>query len=482
MKEKSNTIYNDAKLWQIGFFSLNNTATNLALFIMGQYSYYTQNVLGLAAAIIGIIATSTRLFDAITDPIIGFMVDKTDTKFGKLRPYMLIGNIIIWICMYIIFTTPQDWSIGRKYLHTSFFYFVYIIGYTCQTVVTKAGQAVLTNNPKKRPYFSGFDGVFTQMAAALVPLLITSILADKYSVGKFAPELNNGKGMGMLNPDMWKEAVIIVGLVSIVLTILAIIGISEKDKSENFGSASIVTNVKFSDYADIIKNNRALQMLIVSAATDKLGLLLMNGTMTYVFANLILNVKLQGIYSSYLMIPIIIMSFAGVGIASRFGLKKAFLGSTWGSMILLAIMFIIRPNPEEPMIFIVLMIVQKCIASIANSAVIPMIADCTNYEEYRSKNFVPGMIGTLFSFVDKVVSSLQGLILGFALTLAGVGHIVIEPNKPVNSTFNLAIMICFCIVPILGHLASIIAMKYYHLDAEEMKKIQIELEKRKAEA
>ena len=58
--------YNNARLWQIGFFSLNNCATNIAMFLMMQYSYFTQNVLGLAAAIIGLIATGTRIFDAIT--------------------------------------------------------------------------------------------------------------------------------------------------------------------------------------------------------------------------------------------------------------------------------------------------------------------------------------------------------------------------------------------------------------------------------
>ena len=91
--------YNNAKIWQIGFFSLNNCATNIAMFLMMQYSYFTQNVLGMAAAIIGIIATSTRIFDAVTDPIVGFLVDRTNGKFGKFRPYMLVGNVIIWACL-----------------------------------------------------------------------------------------------------------------------------------------------------------------------------------------------------------------------------------------------------------------------------------------------------------------------------------------------------------------------------------------------
>ena len=228
---KAAVQYNNEKMWQIGFFSLNNCATNIAMFLMMQYSYYTQNVLGLAAAIIGIIVTATRIFDAVTDPLVGFLVDRTNGRFGKFRPYMLVGNIIIWASL--IFNTPTTWSIQQKYLYTTLFYIIYIIGYTCQTVVTKAGQAVLTNNPKQRPVFSGFDSVLTQMASALVPMLITTILAEKYSVGEFIAE--NGKSLGMINPAMWKEAVLILAAVSFVFTILAIIGISQKDRPEFFG-------------------------------------------------------------------------------------------------------------------------------------------------------------------------------------------------------------------------------------------------------
>ena len=71
------------------------------------------------------------------------------------------------------------------------------------------------------------------------------------------------------------------------------------------------------------------------------------------------------------------------------------------------------------------------------------------------------------------------MIQGFALTMAGVGNVVIRPNEPVNATFNMAIMVCFCIVPILGHIATIIAMRWYKLDKVKMAEIQEELENRK---
>lgn len=475
--EKTTTIptYNNAKIWQIGFFSLNNCATNIALFIMMQYSYFTQNVLGLAAAIIGLIATCTRIFDAITDPIVGLLVDKTNGRFGKFRPYMIIGNIIIWASLIAIFYTPTTLSTGQKYLMTTAFYFIYICGYTCQTVVTKAGQAVLTNNPKQRPIFSGFDSVFTQSASVLVPLLITTILAERNSVGAFADR------KGLINPVTWHQAVWILAAISFTMTIIAMIGISQKDRPEFFGTSS-GNKMKLRDYMDVIKSNRPIQMLIVSAATDKLGQLLQSGTMTYLFANLMLNSKLQGVYSGMLMFPIIAISFCGVFLSRKFGLKRTFLFSTWGSMFVLIAMFLIPPNPAAPYFYLVMMLVQKCVFSMGSAAVIPMIADCTDFETYRSGNFMPGMLGTMFSFIDKVISSFSALIQGFALTLAGVGSVVITPNQPVNQTFNSAILICFCLVPVAGHIASIIAMRFYKLDRARMEEIQAELAARKAKA
>lgn len=470
---KQVTTYNDAKLWQIGFFSLNNAATNAAMFLMMQYAYFTQNVLGLAAVTIGAIATFTRIFDGITDPIIGFLVDKTNGKFGKFRPFMLMGNIIIIICMIAIFNTPLTLSISGKYIYTTVFYILYIIGYTFQTVCTKAAQAALTNNPKQRPIFSGFDGVMTQVLSAMIPVLITVKLAGKYSVGEFAPNL------GLINPAMWKEAVLIICAISFIFTILAMIGIWEKDKPEFFGTSKKNSDVKFKDYVDIFVNNRPIQMLIISAATDKLGVLLMGGLGTYMFANLLLNSTLNGTFTSVLMIPLIILSLCGVGIARKVGIKKCFLVGTWGSMLLLIAMYIVKPNPEAPWIFLGLYIAQKCVASMGSASIIPMIADCTDYETTRSGKFVPGMMGTMFSFVDKLLSSASTLITGFALTIAGVGSVTIMPNQPVNDKFNAVVLFCFCVIPILGHVASIIAMKYYDLSQEKMAEIQAELAAKK---
>lgn len=477
MNNQEVITYNRAKTWQIALFTMNNAATNTALFLMGYYAYFSQNILGLTAVIVGGIATAMRVFDGVTDPLIGVMLDKTNTRFGRFRPFMLVGALIMCLSILGIFNTPQGMSTGLTYFYTTALYVVYIIGYTCQTTVTKAAQAVITNDPKQRPLYSGFDALFTRISGAFLTVLITTVLAEKYAVGEFAATETKA-ATGMLNPDMWKMAALLLCGFMLILTVFSMIGIASKDKPEFYNKGK-TSKVSFKDYADIVAHNRPIQMLIIAAATDKLGTLMQNGLLVYIFANLLLNTKLQGVYTVLSLIPVMLAAFIGVFVSRKLGLKRNFINGTIGSMIMLFVMLLCRPDPGNPWIWIILFIIQNCIVVFANSSVVPMLADCTDYETYRSGKFVPGMIGTMFSFIDKLLSSISSLIVGIALTIAGVGSVTIVPNQPIEGSFNTIILLFFCGVPILGHIASLIAMKFYELNGKRMEEIQLELERRK---
>ena len=84
---------NKASIFQLIGFGLNNTATNAHWFyILIFFLVYCTDYLKLSPVLIGIMMTSFRIFDGITDPIIGFIIDKTDTKFGKFKPFMFFWN------------------------------------------------------------------------------------------------------------------------------------------------------------------------------------------------------------------------------------------------------------------------------------------------------------------------------------------------------------------------------------------------------
>lgn len=102
---------------------------------------------------------------------------------------------------------------------------------------------------------------------------------------------------------------------------------------------------------------------------------------------------------------------------------------------------------------------------------IPMVADCADYETYRSGKFIPGIMGTLFSLVDKLVSSLSATVVGVAVTIIGLDAL---PTKatPYTDGMNLVVIILFCIVPMCAWALTLWSMTGYELDGERVKEIQ----------
>ena len=158
-------VQNKAKQWQIILFPFNNAATNIYLTLMSFVSYYAgyylsgNFLIGFASAAISAaitvtistIITTMRIFDGITDPICGAIMDKTNTKFGKFRVFMVIGNLLLAIsCILMFFVIRPIQSSVFRWIAFIVTYVIYVIGYTCQCACTKAGQTCLTSCKAKK--------------------------------------------------------------------------------------------------------------------------------------------------------------------------------------------------------------------------------------------------------------------------------------------------------------------------------------------
>ena len=254
---------NRAKFYQLALFPLNNGATNVYFVLILTYiATFGNKVLGLAMVFASVMVTGMRVFDAITDPIIGALMDKTDTKFGKFRPFMVIGNVIMAISVIILYMiTPliPASMVWARYTAFILLYAVWVIGYTFQTSVTRAAQPVLTNDPKQRPLFTIFNTIGS-LAGMGVMQAVGPIMAGNAFAGDY-----NATWFAIMTP---------IGIiVSIALTVLAIIGIWEKDNSKYFGlGAGKAEPVKVSEYVNIVKSNKPLQRLMVAGGGCKLAL------------------------------------------------------------------------------------------------------------------------------------------------------------------------------------------------------------------
>lgn len=459
---------------RIALFALNDCETAILSVLMGYFAYFNQNVVGLSAVILGIIATSFRIFDGITDPIAGVIMDRTKSKFGRFRPFMILGSLLIIVSIIAIFSIPQSLGTITKYIYQCVFYTIYVIGYTLQSVVTRAAQTILTEGEKERPLFLAFNGVYTSIACVIVPLIITALLANAYVTDEYSA--------GLLNPQMWKAASYIFSVLVVICCVGAVIGIKDVDGPEFYQrkAKESVEKPRLSDYFRLLKHNRALQMIIISEATDKLGIMTCNVSVVYLFSNILLSSELQG-----QLAPIMLFSITGFDLlftwySRKKGLLKGYVTITWVNIIFIILMLVVKPDSKNPIIYGAMYYIIFGAKSCASSIVFPMIADISDYEEYLTGQYVPSLVGCIISGIDKFTSAFASLGVGFAIAAAGYSNVTIVPNTPITDKFQSYLFICLCWVPLICELTTAVAMRFYPLTPEKMSEIHLELQRRKS--
>ncbi|WP_010677489.1 MFS transporter [Bacillus timonensis] len=472
--------YNRAKIWQIGFFTFNNTATNVYLFLIGFLSYYAAGIAGLAVVLVGTLLGFARFFDGLIDPSIGWIIDKTESKFGKFRPLMVIGNIVTALSVVLIFIThlmPEPARIA----FIIFALVVHKIGYSLQTSVTKAAQTVLTNDPKQRPLYMIFDGVYNAIVFTGGQIYVASYLIKKY---------------GDFTLPLFTELVITVIILSAILTTLAVIGISSKDRKEYYGlGEDTVETSSIREYWKVIKGNRQLQLLTLSASTDKLATSLMRESVVTVmlFGILLGDYALSGTISAAILVPGLLVTFFVTWLARKTGLRKAYLTSAYLGMfgLLAYIPFFLLLDDTTTAVsmesigfatimFMLLRILSQSFGGAPTTLVVPMIADVSDYETSKSGRYVAGMFGTIFSFIDQLVSSLAPIIVGFVVAAIGFKDAFPTVNDALTTPLFTATLVLAFGIPAVCLLISIVTMHFYKLDSKTMEGVQEKIAKAKA--
>ena len=269
MNDSTSVSVNRAKTYQLVLFPLNNGATNVYYVLVLSYiATFGSKVLALSMLFASVMVTGMRLFDAITDPIIGALMDRTNGKFGKFRPFMVIGNLIMAASILVLYClTPliPASAMGLRYAAFVGLYAVWVIGYTFQTSCTRSGQTVLTNDPKQRPLFTIFNSVGSLLGMGAMQF--------------FAPILAKNYEGGYASAGFFRTLAPVGIVISILLTLLAVIGIWEKDQPKYFGIGGEKTEkIKVREYIQIIKNNNPMQRLMVAGAGCKLALSIATNT------------------------------------------------------------------------------------------------------------------------------------------------------------------------------------------------------------
>lgn len=478
-KRQEHQGYNNARYWQICFFSLNNAATNLYLALMGYISYYANSIAGFSVVLVSCILTGMNVFDAITDPVVGFMLDRSKGRFGKFRPFMLLGNVIMAVSAVLLHFMTHEIN---RYMKIPFFvaaYGLFVLGYTFQTVVAKSGQAILTNNPKQRPVSTYFDSLFVMAAYGGTAVFVANYLVPKYG--------------GFTNETLFKEYVLWVVFISFLCTILAMIGIASKDKASLLTAQSSVQKVRIKDYWEIIRHNRPIRILILADSMNKFASTVYAHTTVgvMVFGILMNNYAIAGLIGIVTALPTMFVISAGIKVAQSMGQKRALVLFTALGIFFQVIMTgvlmqekinTVSFNPRHinfiTVCFVVVYILLNGCKSITNNMVVPMIADCSDYERYRSGKFVPGLMGALFSFVDKVFTALGTAFVGLVMLVMGYNRRFPQIGDELTGVLKGTTLFLYCGLPMICWLLSLFFMKYYELDKRKMFEVAKKLRRR----
>ena len=268
------------------------------------------------------------------------------------------------------------------------------------------------------------------------------------------------------------------------------------------------------DYLDVLAHNRGIQMLVVSASSDKLAANARSNSavMAVLFGVIFGNYAMQGSVSAITTIPILLITLLAFNqIARKLGQKKCLLVGTYGSLACAVLMIGVVLASANKGIFsvptfnltklstfgnlfdfsqwslmgvlwIILAVFFGAFGNMAGNIVIPMTADCTDYEVYRSGRYVPGLMGTLFSFVDKLISSLAPTLVSVIYAAAGFSQALPTNDSPYSTGILWATIALYFGMPAIGWICNIIAMKFYPLTKEKMEEIQEEVARIKLEA
>ncbi len=553
--ESTQTLgHNRAKSWQIALFPFNNAATNVYFAFYTYFTYFAMLFLtgstakSMAGAVVSgglvlivtnfnmLFAPLMRIFDGLTDPVLGGLMDKTRTRIGKFRPFMIIGNLLLalsLVLMMVVFRGAGDnlaWLRWTAYIVS---YIIYVLGYTCQCAVTKAGQTCLTNDPKQRSQFVIWNmigmigsivlvnvmagGVLTNEAVCPKGLIIHEVTGKGLSVEALIAELT-AKGVDVSNIDFsaltgtsytylygasygiqfYNIMVPFVIILSAVYTAMAVAAIWQKDKPQFWGISEKPAKIK--DYIGIIKGNKEIRWLVLSSGLNKLAsTVATSGTVAFLVYGC-----LMGDYNG-LFIPFYALCFVFMGVfflwgsntAGRKGQKRGVAQFTVfafifyiGILILLCIYD--RDNTSTwlslykiddsgfhltinayTVFFIIFYGCGYGAFNCCDNLTIPMVADCTDYETYRSGNYVPGIMGTIFSLVDKVISSLQTVLLTlFICTINPNVDALPAEGSPYVDGMQISAIICFCVLPMLAWLVTTFCMTRYGLSGKKLQEIQ----------
>lgn len=446
-------------------YSLGDTASNLyfqtfMLFLM----YFYTDVFGLPAAAVGTMFLITRIWDTVNDPIMGTIADRTNTKWGKFRPYLLWAAIPFGVFGVLTFTTP-NFDVTGKLIYAYITYNLLMMSYTAVNVPYSALMGVITPNSLERTEISSF-----RFVAAFIGGLI--VQASVMSLVKYFGKGNEAVG--------WQWAMGTLSLLAIILFFITFITTKErvyppKEQKSNFKQ----------DLRDLIHNK---PWLLIAGATvfQLIFVVVRNSSIMYYFKYYIKdqpfsllglnnNISFDVLASSFMLSGTIVTILGAVltkWFAKKFDKKNTYSFALIVSSLFCALFYILKPQ-DVVIAFLLNLIISFALGpvSVLQWA---MYTDTADYSEWKNGRRATGLLMAASLFSLKLGLTLGGAIVGWLLAFYGF----VANQEQTYETIT-GIKMLMSIYPAIAGLLGGLLMIMYPLNNKMMSNIEKELSLRR---
>lgn len=446
-------------------YGFGDMASSMFWKLFGAYLmiFYT-DVFGLPAAVVGTMFLITRIWDSAFDPIVGVVADRTHSRWGKFRPYLLWLAVPFGIIGVLTFVTP-DWSPIGKLVYAYVTYSLMMMIYSAINVPYASLLGVMSPNPKERNTLSTYRMTFAYIGS-FIALLLFMPLVNFFS--------GNSKDLGDQQTG-WTMAVVVIAILCIILFFGCFAWTKERVKPIKEAQNPLKEDLK-----DLFKNKPWWILLGAGVAALVFNSIRDDATVYYFKYFVVeedyatvsffgMSFVLSGLYLALGQAANIIGVIAAAPVSNRIGKRNTYM---WAMIIATVLSVIFYWFDKEDLIW---MFVFQALISICAGSIFPLLwsmyADCADYSELKTGNRATGLI-----FSSSSMSQKFGWAIGTAITGWLLGFFGFQANAVQSEEAISGIKMFLSFLPAVGTILSVVFISMYPLTEKKMKDITTELE------
>lgn len=439
-------------------YGLGDAASNFFFQVFNLFLlYYYTDVYGLAPAAVGTMFLVTKVVDAVSDPVMGIIADRTHSRWGKFRPYLLWAAIPYGLFGYAMFAAPQFSDTGKLvYAYVS--YTMMMLAYTAINVPYSALMGVISPSSFERTKVASYRFACAFAAGWLIATFVTPL---KNLLGGGDEELG------------FRLTMMIFAVISVLLFWICFATTKERVHPEEPSS-----DIR-ADFAALLGNGPWIA-LFFSAIFALMNVPMRAGATLYYFkyyvgddgTPLFLIFDKTAVFLSLQTFALLAGILVTQAMVKRFDKRRLMIGLTLSNAVAMAIFFVIPPDQYWTMLAV------TCAGSFVIgptlAVVWSMYADCADYGEWKTGRRTTGLIFSASQFAQKLGLAVGAGLSGFVLSSFGF-----VANQDQTESAMIGIRLMFSVFPAVLAALSAMAILFYGLSSEKVAQIERELAERR---